>query len=216
MKQHVQVIHNVTLITYIPYDDGSLIISDRQNTYFDDMSREPINKIIAIPSLNSIIGFAGPTQMGRYLIDQLRYTILNLTFIDTYRDVYERCYGTPMLGFREEDVEFLVVNIEGGNKKLYKIIGSLTNEIDLDVCTALGCGSKYLIPQLQLEAHSINRHQAEQFGLRLLKYVSIIDIRVGDPLIYGYNISFVEEACGPVITNYPENVDISNLLYTFE
>lgn len=99
----------ITLVIYIPFTDGSILISDRQNTYFEDLTREPIDKIVELQNFNSILGYAGTTQMCRHLIDQLRAIRNPESFEQNYGEVYSNCCGRPELGFRGHDIELLVV-----------------------------------------------------------------------------------------------------------
>lgn len=207
----------MTLVIYIPFNDGTLLISDRQDTYYNDLRKEPINKIVAISNLRAVVGFAGDTQKCRFLIDQLRRTNLSLSFLETYRQEYRRCYGIPELGFQQDDVELLVVTYNSNNEKVvYNVLGALTNEIDSDKCAAIGSGAKSILPQLQLNTLKIEKEEAEKFGLTLLKYASIIDLSIGDPVNHGYNLSLIETEIGDVRTQYPQNVNIKKLLYNFE
>lgn len=208
----------MTLIIYIPFKNGALMISDRQNTYFEDLTREPINKIIALPKFKVILGFAGSTKQCRYLIDQLRRDNGTLTFEETYERVYRRCYGSPELGFRSDDVEMLALQYKSTEEGivLHRILGPLMNEVDRVKCQAIGGGAKYIGPQLQLDTLTISKEKAEEFGLTLLAYASTIDISVGNPATYDYNEVFIDTQIGAILTPHPTNVSIEKLLYKFE
>jgi 20S proteasome alpha/beta subunit len=208
----------MTLVIYIPFSGGVMMISDRQNTYFEDLTREPIDKMVKLQNFNAILGFAGPTQRCRYLIDQLRRDDAVLSFEESYERIYGRCCGTPELGFRPDDVELLVLTHKttGEGFTVHRILGAVMNEVDEKKCTAIGGGAKYIVPQLQLNTNEVSRDEAEEFGLTLLAYTSIIDISVGSPATYGYNIVSTEAETNQVLTHGPTNVDIEKLLYRFE
>lgn len=90
------------------------------------------------------------------------------------------------------------------------------SEIDSQKCYAIGTGTKYILPQLQLDTIGISQEQAQTFGLTLLKFSSIIDISVGDPVTYGFNLAIITNANIEIQTLTPASVDISKLLYDFE
>jgi 20S proteasome alpha/beta subunit len=207
----------MTLVIYVPFKNGSIMISDRQNTYFQDLTREPIDKIVTLPNFRAVLGFAGPTQQCRYLIDQLKRDKSSLLFEKTYEEVYQKCYGFPELGFRSDDVELLVVARKSSDRGFVvrKILGAVMNEIYEEKCAAIGGGSKYIVPQLQLSTLTISRDEAEEFGLTLLAYTSMIDISVGNPITYGYNLVFIGTEIGSVLTRYPKSLDVKKLLYKF-
>lgn len=217
-RKKTEVKERMTLVIYIPFKNGSLMISDRQNTYFQDLTREPIDKIVILPNFRAVLGFAGPTQQCRYLVDQLRHFDAPSSFEETYRDVYQRCYGLPELGFRSDDVELLVVTYESAGKGLvvHRILGAVMNEIDDKKCAAIGGGAKYIAPQLQLNTLTLSKERAEEFGSTLLAYASMIDISVGNPTTYGYNVVLIGTSNGSVLTRHPKIVDIKKLLYNFD
>jgi len=208
----------MTLVIYVPFKNGSTMISDRQNTCFQDLTSEPIDKIVILPNLKAVLGFAGPTQKCRYLVDQLRHVGAPSSFEESYREVYQRCYGSPELGFRSDDVELIGVTHKLGGEGLvvHKILGAVMNEVDDKKCAAIGGGTKYIVPQLQLDTLTIDKEKAEEFGLTLLAYASMIDISVGNPMTYGYNVVSIGTEISPVLTHYPESVDIKKLLYNFD
>lgn len=208
----------MTLVIYIPFNEGSLLISDRQNTYSFSLTRESVTKIISLNNLLSVVGFSGDTQKCRYLIDQLRREE-DTTFEETYRNVYRRCYGSPELGFLGQgEIEFLVVsrNAAEQNYEVINIMDALPSRVDRNKCLAIGDGSKYILPQLNIDTLNINSEEAEKFGLRLIYYVSISGLTVGNPAILGYNVCFIETEIGEVLTRNPNTVDISRLLYRFD
>lgn len=207
----------MTLVIYVPFKNGSIMISDRQNTYFQDLTREPIDKIAVLSKFKIVLGFSGPTQQCRYLIDQLRQFDSSLSFEETYRKIYQACYGSPELGFRSDDVEFLVVTqkLTGKELTVHKILGAVMNKIDNRKCAAIGGGTKYIVPQFQLNTLTISKEEAEEFGLTLLAYASIIDVSIGNPMIYGYNLVSIGSEIGTVVTRYPKSIDIKKLLYDF-
>jgi 20S proteasome alpha/beta subunit len=207
----------LTLVVHVPFKNGSAIVSDRQNTYSEDFTREPIDKIIPLPEFRAAVGFSGPTQKCRYLIGQLRRFQVNAPFEDAYRETYQKCYGQPELGFREQDVEFLVVACRPPDKRplVHRILGAVINEVDSGKCAAIGGGAKYVLPQLQLNTLEISQEQAEEFGSTLLAYASKIDITVGDPATYGYNAVVVTDKLGAILLRNPNIVDIKRLLYDF-
>jgi len=215
MKAEVK--DGMTLVLYIPFSSGAIMISDRQNTYREDLTREPIDKIEILTNLGTVLGFAGPTPQCRYLIDQLRRVEVTSSFEETYREIYQECYGSPELGFRSDDVEYLAVTQRSDSEGFVvrKILGALMNEIDDRKCAAIGGGAKYIAPQLQLNTMTANRERAEEFGLTLLAYSSLIDVSVGSPMTYGYNVVLMGAEIGSVSTAYPESIDITRLLYDF-
>lgn len=194
------------------------MISDRQNTYFEDLTREPIDKILELPNFNSVLGFAGTTQMCRHLIDQLRAITTPVAFEQNYGEVFRECCGRTELGFRSDDIELLVVsNHQPENGFIVrKVLGGIMSKIDYRKCHAIGGGTKYIIPQLQLDTLTINGEEAKEFGLTLLKFASLIDISVGDPITYGYNVATITTTNIRIQTLTPETVNISKLLYNFE
>lgn len=208
----------MTLVIYVPFRRGAIMISDRQNTDFDDLTREPINKIVTLPNFKAVLGFSGFTQQCRYLIDQLRRANASLTFEETYERVYQRCYGSSELGFRSDAVEMLALQYKSAEEGLviHKILGALMNEVDSEKCHAIGGGAKYIIPQLQLNTLTITKEKAEEFGLTLLTYAAIIDISVGNPATYDYNVAYVDTQIGDVLTRHPTSASIDKLLYKFE
>lgn len=208
----------MTLVIYVPFKNGALMISDRQNTYFEDLTREPIDKIVELPTFGVILGFAGPTQQCRYLIDQLRREDASSPFRESYERVYRRCCGLSELGFHSDDVELLTLTrgTAGKGHKVHKILGAVMNELDEKKCTAIGAGAKFIVPQLQLKTQEISKQKAQEFGLALLGYASMIDISVGSPTTYGYNIATIEGDAWSVSTCNPISVSIEKLLYSFE
>ena len=204
-------------MVHIPFKSGSVIVSDRQNTYSEDFTREPIDKIIPLPNLRAVVGFSGPTQKCRYLIGELRRFQVNAPFKDAYRETYQRCYGQPELGFHEQDVELLVVTCTPLGKRpiVHWTLGAIINEVDSRKCAAIGGAAKYIRPQLQLNTLGISEQQAEEFGSTLLAYASKIDISVGDPATYGYNVVVIADKLGAILLRNPNIVDIKKLLYDF-
>lgn len=208
----------MTLVIYIPFRNGSLLISDRQNTFFQDLTMEPVDKIVILPNFRSVIGFAGRTPQCRHLIDKLRRIGTPSSFEETYREVYQECRGSPELGFLSDDVELLVVTNKPSGKEFVvrKVLGGLMHEVDNKKCWAIGEGAKYVGPQLQIDTRTTSKEEAEEFGLALLRYVSLIDISVGDPTTYGYNVVVIGDQSNSVPVVHPNSVSISKLLYDFD
>ncbi len=209
----------MTLVLYIPFAEGSIIISDRQNTNNNDIAitREPVDKIHALPNFNGGLGFSGSTAKCRHIVDKLQ-RVQNLnSFEDSYRTVFAFCYGSRELGFHVNDLELLVVTKQiEGTFKVRKIYGGLTNEIDETKCSAMGSGAVYIQPQLDVNTNNVDREAAEDFGKALIKYAALIDGTVGDPVSYGYNVLLMNATNNDVQTIHPETVNISKLLYDFE
>lgn len=69
------------------------MIADRQNT-FDDLTSEPVDKIVAFENFSALAAFSGTTQKRRFLIDNLKTaTVNNYSFqrrcIEIYSSLYE-------------------------------------------------------------------------------------------------------------------------------
>lgn len=207
----------VTLVIYIPFNKGALMVSDRKNTLFDDEA-SPIDKIIPLPNFNAVLGFAGGTDQCKHLINRLKDANASSLIDRNYIDEYLKHYNISAFGYQKGNVELLVVKLKLATRELqvYKSFNAFMSEESVNKCLAIGSGAKFIRPHLVLNTLKKTKEQAEKFGSALLAYASMCGNYVGNPASYGYNVVIIEDAINPVLTRSSRYVSIDRLLYKFD
>jgi len=204
----------MTLVIFIPYNEGGILISDRQNTYGDG-SIEPIDKIAYIEELNVVSGFAGDTTKCMYLLDKLKEETDEEIFLEHYRRVYEECYGRNALEFTNFDTKLLTLLWLEDGLNLYRIFGATPNRLPIERCYAIGSGSRHIIPHMQIDTLEREVGEVEKFGTMLLEYSHRCDNTIGSPISYGYNIALMNADETSLDTKHCERLEFEKIQYHF-
>jgi len=201
----------MTIVLYIKYNSGALLISDRLNTSETGQKTE-VDKIIKLSS-DTVIGFAGLTEPCKHIVDQLRLQKKDLSIIDICEIIKTTYYSLRKESGLDQGVEFLVVQNINRIIRVWRILNGVSNELDPNLNAAIGLFSS-IIPQLEVRLNNQPLTAAVQFGSDLIGWVSKIESKVGFPIIHGCNICDVGLQQIDVKTTHP-TVNLENLMYRF-
>lgn len=174
---------------YIPFETGSLLISDRLNSLYGGQKTQ-IDKIIQI-SPTTVIGFSGPTEICKHLIDLVKINKKEF-------GVFEICeiIRNNFIQIKKEagsdSVEFLLVRNDGEKIRLWKIVDGISNELESDINHAIGMYSS-IIPNLELRWQNLVAETALQFGANIIGWTSKIESGVGSPAEFGCNVCYISK-----------------------
>jgi len=198
-----------TLVLLIPFDLGSLLISDRQSTK-DDGTKEAWNKIYLIDE-RTAIGFSGPSEGSRLVAQTL--PSIHSPLPDRYTSAYDKLLDMRTLN-SDREIEALCISKSGGIIEAFKFTRNIYNSVQPNVPTGIGTGELFIRPQLSQPTNNLNYENALKFGKTLIEYSSRIDGRVGPPAQFGFCLATMPvqgEASVQILE--PENVSISDMLY---
>ena len=131
----------MTLVLYVPWQGGAILLSDRQGTT-RTLTRTPLDKLSIIKPDEIALGYAGSTHKCDYLVRKLSSELLSPdNFPDDYRRVYATCYHLPELGFEMGDVSLIAVAINDARElRVYRVLDAVANLVDSSRCWGIGSG----------------------------------------------------------------------------
>lgn len=210
----------MTLIIFIPFNEGVLLMGDKQNTYLSAGTREPLCKIDLITDEGPVIAGAGSTNAYRATIHRLSHnlSVNHKNIAEKFLEKLKQNYDETLRYTSEKlDVTALTVGRVGANIIVKKIEDYLIYDLDTKKCCAIGSGVDFISPQLKID--TINRTKSEviKFGLTLIKYASYTNNLVSAPETYGCDYTIINND-GPIEISciIPELVKLDPLLYKFE
>ena len=198
-----------TLVLLIPFNSGSLLISDRQSTRYDG-TREPWDKIYR-PDGSTVIGFSGNSEASRFVAQSL--SKLSEPFPTRYVVAYQSLVSLHSIE-EEREIEALCVTRQNNKVQAYKFTRSLWNPVVSQNPTGIGVGEYIIAPQIDRPTNHLNLRAAIDFGKALIQYASMVDTKVGPPSQYGFcsgSLAFQGKASLRRLP--PENIPIDRMLY---
>jgi len=201
----------MTLVLYIPYKDGSLLISDRLNSLYDG-SKEPVDKIIKLRE-DLVIGFSGQTEICQNILEVIKskvYTLSDFEINETIRDRYHqiRLETTTM---EIKSVEFLLVKRSDSSIRVWHNVDGFAHEEESDRIHAVGMYST-ILPQIEEQELFKSKEEANEFGISLIGYVNRYQSGVGSPEIFGCNLAFINQT-GIEISKIVKKPDLTPFIY---
>jgi hypothetical protein len=198
-----------TLVLWIPFDLGSLLISDRQSTKYDG-TKEEWDKIYLIDD-RTVVGFAGPSEGSRLVAQTL--PSIRSPLPDRYITAYDKLRAMGTLD-TDRDIVALCISKVGGIIEAFKFTRNICNSVQPNVPTGIGTGEAFIRPQLSQPTNTLNYEDALKFGKTLIEYSSRIDSQVGPPAQLGFCLATIPvEGNSFVQILAPETVSISDMLY---
>jgi hypothetical protein len=203
----------VTLVLFIPFVSGALLISDRQSTKTDD-TKEVWDKIYLIEKSNAIIGFSGSSEGSRSIAQDIILSQSGKTFIEQYTNSYRKYYHITTIDSKEKDIVSLCIVKTSDSIQSYKFTGEIFNILQKP--TGIGAGEHIIRPQLILNTSIVSFETALEFGKALIEYASMVSTEVGSPSQLGFCLGVVQFD-GKIINQVldPEQVSIDKMLYRF-
>jgi hypothetical protein len=202
-------------VLLVPYNQGAILISDRQSTR-SDSTKEEWNKIYLLENLNAVIGFAGSSEGSRFICQKLREQTGGSQFTEMYVEGYRSLYQKALTP-EERDIEALCI-LKTGNLLIeqYKFTRDIPERLDPNSVKGIGEGELVIRPQLNYNTNGTNLETAIFFGKVLIEYSSRVVSSVGPPAQFGFCLATVP-LTGVVTFQVlpPEQVPIERLLYRF-
>ena len=178
-----------TLVLYIPYDGGALLISDRQSTKSDG-TIEPWDKIYHLSNYNAVIGFSGTSEASRSIAQNLGASA-NHDFFDQYRKAY-RELDKMDLTYKEKEIESLCIIKKESSFRAYKFTRDLPNSIYSYNPIGIGSGELIIRNKLVgLDTSIFDLEIAMALGLELISDAAMWDSKVGSPYAHGIRLATV-------------------------
>lgn len=202
-----------TLVLLVPFNTGTLLISDRQSTKYGG-TKEPWDKIYFLEKSDAVIGLSGSSE-GTRLIAQFLKNPTDQPFFEQYRAAYQQLRNFSLTS-EEMQIEALCVIKQFGSIEAYKFTRDLYNLLTLRKPIGIGSGEQFIRPHLMLDTTSISLEKAIEFGKTLIEYASRVDTGVGSPSQFGFclaTVSSVEEISCKSLD--PEQVSLDKVLYRF-
>jgi branched-chain amino acid transport system substrate-binding protein len=199
----------MTLVLYIPFNSGALLISDRLNLLYTGQKTE-VDKIIRVSS-DTVIGFSGPTELCLNIIDQIKAGKKDLSYFQISDIIKKTYYEIRKVSGVDESLEFFVAQNTNQIIKLWKITNIVSNELNPNLNYAIGMHTS-IIPQLGISLKQSTFEQAIKFGAELIGYVSKIESGVGLPPVHGCNLCYINPRIIKLETIYPQ-INLTNLMY---
>jgi hypothetical protein len=201
-----------TLVLLIPYDNGLILISDRQSTKYDQ-TKEAWDKIYKINE-SLVIGFAGNSEQTRFLAQLLEsYTEpISQSYVSAYRRLQD-LDRVP----RDMEIDALCISKIPDGLQPYRITRNLCFRVN-EEAIGIGEGEPMVRPQLaDCHTKEVSLEQAIGFGKTLIQYASFCVGSVGPPSQFGFSLATVPtDGNVKVETVQPEMVSIERLRYRFE
>lgn len=185
----------MTLVVYIPYKDGIVVVSDNQNTFEEkngEKNARPTEKCFVNTSKNYAIVCAGFTSVYR----KMYYCLKEDSSVDSsnvknkVKEYIEKERKNTKFGDDVNALEILIITKNSGELKILDMID--TDELDSIKSTKLWfIGSKHIHSQiwnLQLNPLKISKEDAINLGLSIIEYTAEIDRTIGRVTQYGASL----------------------------
>ncbi len=202
-----------TLVLLIPYNEGVLLLSDRQSTK-NDGTKEEWDKLSFLENSNIVLGFAADSSEGaRTIAQSLKGSIEEIPFVEQYRMAYQGL-SKYSLTREEKEIVALCVIKRVDTIESYRFTRDLPELLTTSKPIGIGSGAPIVRPQLDQNTNSVSVGVAIEFGKTLIEYASRVANTVGPPSQFGFNIAIV-----PLSGNIsfqrlrPEQISLEKILY---
>jgi branched-chain amino acid transport system substrate-binding protein len=206
---------SMTLVLFIPYETGSILISDRLNTLYGG-EKASVDKIIKI-SNDTVIGFAGNTEYCQHIILQIeslkRIKKGDLSSIDICEKIKDTFFTLKHESDEYISTEFLLVQILNQQTRAWVITNGIYHEINPKANYSIGVSGS-IRPHLDIKWEKFTFEDAVQFGIDLIGWASIIETTVGSPSECRCNICRIEGGRIEVFT-IPGVAHLDRMMYRF-
>ena len=184
----------MTLILYIPCDNGCILLSDRQNTY-PDAQKSEVTKIHVQGELGPAIGCSGGTDIIRSLYTRIMDTweTNDGNVRGRIKDCYEKVLEDARKTLRhvgtifDPDLEMLGVEVAEGQLKPFRINVLLDIGLNANRISAVPEGIPEVQRYLAVNTGHLCEGQAILLGEEILRQVSFSNYKVGAPEYHGYD-----------------------------
>ena len=186
----------MTLVLLIPYNQGCLLIADRQET-FPDGSKIEFTKLYCHGDNGPALGCAGGADLIRKLYSELRgqdfstqdsFTIIKKKLDQSIKEASKNAtLMGPGLDPYRLGIDFLLVELQNKN-----MVASLFNrlwirKIDRNKICAIP-EENIAVRQYLIDTTSFSEKDAIGFGAKILRQVSFNNVTVGPPEYHGYDM----------------------------
>src|SRR3989338_2141256 len=197
----------MTLIIHAPYKGGIVLISDLQNSYFDNSNKidykEPVKKLFYLFNKDILIGCSGDTLAYQNLYYKLKrdHSLNADNVLQKIKDFIKEIHEESRLSqnISPTDLEICLITKDNDSIKSINLIGYTEKDtIDSDTFSFIG-SIKFISPQIRgikIIKEYFTQEDAIKFGVSLLKYIADLDDSVGGIEKYGCNIVVVDKKEG--------------------
>ncbi len=204
----------MTLVLLIPYNQGVLLISDRQSTRFDG-TKESWDKIAFLEKLNAVIGLAANSSEAAKAIAQSLNLPSNVSLTEQYGLAYRKLSGYA-LRIEDKEIEALAIIKKTETIETYKFTRDIPELLSSTKPTGIGSGASIIRPHLDQNTNMISLEVAIDFGKTLIEYASRVSGSVGPPSQFGFNLGIVPLSGSISLqTLGSQSVSIEKIMYNF-
>jgi hypothetical protein len=188
----------LTLVLHIPFNQGCLLIADRQETY-DDGSKTNFTKLCSYGDNGPAMGCAGGSDLIRKLFSEVKTIDFSIVEnpIKTVKERLEQSITEarenakligPGIDPTQLRVEFFFVEIQEGtiSSKSFNCLWGI-KEMDGNIINALPENNKD-VKEYLIDTSSFSKDKAKRLGVEILRQVSLRDSTVGAPEYHGYDV----------------------------
>jgi len=186
----------MTLVMYIPYKEGCILISDRQDTeeVRNGICKREVKKLYLVSEKGPAIGCSGDTELFLALFEKLRHqtNVNNDNVCDTIVKLllelakqWKDMYGG--IEHSLENIEMFVVTWKNGIIP-YHLHGILPKSIDRARCHGIGTGYSASGPLLNPSTTNLSDQEVIALGEEIMRQVARLNYTVGPPEYHGYDI----------------------------
>lgn len=191
----------MTLVLLIPYDQGCVLMADRQET-FSDGSKDDLTKLYCHGDDGPAMGCAGGADLIRKLFSELRglnfstqspLTIIKQQLDQSIREASENAaLMGPGLDPDRMKIDFLLVETQNDDLVASSFNGLWTRKLDRTKIHAIP-EDNVVVKQYLIDTTSFTEENAIGFGLRVLRQISLHNYTVGPPEYHGYDMIKIDD-----------------------
>lgn len=184
----------MTLILFLPFKDGGILMSDKQDTYQEQMgmNKRTVTKLFLISEDGPAIGAAGSTQFFQTIFEELRNRndVNNSNIIDILENellpgIFEKAVKTYGNTITLNDVHLLIVTYNDGRIVANKMQGLLKTRIESNRGDCIGIGETAIGTLLAVETNDYPEEQILDWGRKIIQHVALQNYMVGPPEYHG-------------------------------
>lgn len=208
----------MTLVLFVPYDEGCILFGDRQNSY-DDGYKEEVQKLHLQSHIGPAMGCAGDTELIETLYARMRTETINSR--NVCRRVKKlltaiceelgktRSYGTAGL---YENVEMIIVAADDQRLTPFYMHGLVERPIGekIEAIPKDNREVRKFLGSQSIDTHTFSERQAILLSEQILTQMVFYNSKIGPPEYHGYDYIRVSKGGFSLIHRNPTKERFSN------
>jgi hypothetical protein len=180
----------------IPYSQGCILLSDRQNT-FDTGSKQERIKLLLLGSNGPVIGCAGESQLIENLFANIteEWHLLQGDSYTKFKKIFEKFLEAQMnirrltgAGIDPSGVvETILVEVQSGQITSFSATGLIRKKVACNNIVAIPTDFPEVQPYLKIDSKSLLEKEAIDLGEQILRQTCFFNYKVGPPEYHGYD-----------------------------